>query len=124
MTMADKPDLQELFLKTWWEDFQVGITPRATYDLLREHLKSDEVLQRDMVERLSKLEANMERDAEDRGTGRHFIPTNYMPSVSAVSKRPSGRPWWKAIDDKTLRIILLLLAAAGGWLARHIGIKP
>jgi hypothetical protein len=116
--------LQEWFFSEWNADRAKGITARATHDLLQKHLGKDEEFQSEALQRLSRLEKDAERDAEDRaftnGTGRHIIP----PPPSLPTSRKSKPPWF--LQDpfkKALGYILLALAFWGiGWASRHFSL--
>jgi hypothetical protein len=123
--MADTPSpkdpnfyatVQRLQLEQWVRDQNDGVTLRSIHTKLTEHLTEDKGFHDSMRERLASLEADAERDAEERqgeqlaraagigaemGTGRyHVAPPGTVPmpvaapvaiSVNASSGTDSAR---------------------------------
>lgn len=129
--MADTPSpkdpsyyqaLQRLQLDQWARDQNDGITTRAVYSMLREHIGKDEDFQADVGERVAKLEAGAARDAEDRqgdafaqaveaGTGRYHIPGPFplppppgSPTPVAVTVNTSAQSHRPKSDRETRNI--------------------
>lgn len=142
-SLPDSSELLADFLADWYDDRREGITLRSLKKAVDGHLKKDEDFQSEIQDTLSAfqtgvdrrvtiLEANRERDAEDRaagGTGRFgVVPPNYAfaqpyppaPSAPTInmhvdsgthgsgqgrdgrSRRPSSPPWWSREPMSTL----------------------
>ena len=157
--MADTPSpkdpnfyatVQRLQLEQWARDQNDGITLRSIHTTLKEHVGKDEAFHAKTGERLAALEADAERDAEEReadrfeaATGRfHALPPAAIetPAPLAItvnasgnqggggshSRRPSGEKGgvleeMRKSAGKILPIALVaLLSSLFGYLARHI----
>jgi hypothetical protein len=143
-SLSDRGEIFDEFLRDWLQDRREGITMRSISEKMDSHIAKDETFQKDIVlqvqnvgtsinNRVTVLEANRERDAEDRlaGTGRfNAIPPAYpgftQPVVtvntSASSKRPSSHtPWWSREPAATLikYVGLILIGTLAGTLGHH-----
>ena len=123
----DDPRIK-MWLDQWEEDLAEGKTVRALHERLAEHQIHDDrrfdqltSLTSRIAERVTRVETNDERDAEERisGTGNHRI-VMLPPPPSPVSKRPSAPPWLsKALQNTVTKVLLLLAAATAGAILRH-----
>ena len=143
--MPDDPRLG-MFLKQWEEDVAEGKTVRSLHERLDRHVTDDE---RDMHGIRSEIQAlredrafNAGRSGGDfgaGGTGRFNVPPPHVPTPSpfqplvAVNvdtpsrserKRRTSLPpaIFKFLSSSTAKWLFIGLAAAGGWLARHLGL--
>ena len=144
--MPDDPRLG-MFLKQWEEDVAEGKTVRSLHERLDRHVTDDE---RDMHGIRSEIQAlredrafNAGRSGGDfgaGGTGRFNVPPPHVPTPSpfqpqplvAVNVEPPERKRRtslppaiaKALSSTTAKVVFLVLAAAGGWILRHVGVAP
>ena len=145
--MPDDPRLG-MFLKQWEQDVAEGKTVRALHERLSDHIEDDEQRQEKLQTEIQALRENSAFNAGRSGgdfgaggTGRfatipQAVPTpppfQPQPLVAvnveppARSKRHTSIPpaVSKFLSSTAAKVLFLVLAAAGGWLIRHVQALP
>lgn len=124
-------DLQEAFLREWWDDRREGVSTRSMHEMLKGHIEKDEEHQREVLQRVASIETNDKRDAEDRfaeKTGRFNVaplgPWAALPPALKESKPPKKTTaWWSQEPFKTPIAVVLTAVSAivATYLATHYG---
>ena len=146
--MPDDPRLG-MFLKQWEEDVAEGKTVRSLHDRLDRHVTDDERSMKSVRDELQQIRVERAYDAGRQGSGGEFgaggtgrfnalPPNGHVPTPSpfqplvAVNVEPPERKRRtslppaiaKALSSTTAKVVFLVLAAAGGWILRHVGVAP